>query len=382
MTASATILFHPSQFPEAVRGALLSSLRERQVNHKFLYDGYKQTQKWLELHEAFSPARTDPECGSLYEQTFAEILDRYRKSKVRVVGLGCGGGQKDAQLLRQLATAGCETRYTAVDVSAPMVLTAREAVAAAGLKAEVSMVVCDLAEAQNLSETLFPDATSARSNAPGTPSQRYGPVPKTGVRNDSGWTNEAPPLKAIEQEADADELRLFTVFGMIPNFEPLQLLPLLAAVVRRQDGLLLSANLAPGPIYSTGVQKILPLYDNSLTREWLWLFLSDLGFAAEDGAFDFGIEPDESNLGLLRVVARFHFGRETTVHLGAESFTFRQGENLRVFFSYRHTPQTLTRLLAGFNLRVVRSWITSSLEEGIFLVENAGVAVGSVAPAG
>ena len=56
---------------------------------------------------------------------------------------------------------------------------------------------------------------------------------------------------------------------MMPNSEPDLILPRLAGVVRRQDIMLLSANLAPGPDYEAGVRRVLPLYDNGLTRDWL-----------------------------------------------------------------------------------------------------------------
>src|SRR5271157_5228223 len=66
---------------------------------------------------------------------------------------------------------------------------------------------------------------------------------------------------------------LVTFFGMIPNFEPEQILPKLASLVRPKDFLLFSANLAPGINYAAGVKKILPQYDNDLTRDWLMTFL-------------------------------------------------------------------------------------------------------------
>ena len=47
-----------SQFPEAVRRDF-ASLCARQVNHKFLYDNVKQTQKWQRRCQALLPSR-DP----------------------------------------------------------------------------------------------------------------------------------------------------------------------------------------------------------------------------------------------------------------------------------------------------------------------------------
>jgi hypothetical protein len=59
MSAVANVTIHSSQFPENVRRDLLESLRTRRVNHKFHFDSVKQTQKWLALHQQFSPSRND-----------------------------------------------------------------------------------------------------------------------------------------------------------------------------------------------------------------------------------------------------------------------------------------------------------------------------------
>jgi hypothetical protein len=76
--------------------------------------------------------------------------------------------------------------------------------------------------------------------------------------------------------------RLLTFFGMLPNFEPEIILPRLTSLLGNEDKLLLSANLAPGSDYAEGVRKILPLYDNPLTREWLMMFLTDVGIENAD----------------------------------------------------------------------------------------------------
>src|SRR6476469_2898125 len=109
------ILIHPSQYPQAVQQELLRSLRERAVNHKFHYDSYKQTQKWLALHEAYSPARTDPDCGAVYDSSFAAAADACVGNAVHVICLGAGGGQKDAQLLRRLRRPDRALAYTPMD---------------------------------------------------------------------------------------------------------------------------------------------------------------------------------------------------------------------------------------------------------------------------
>src|SRR5437867_4156803 len=112
MSPVANVTIHSSQFPENVRRDLLESLRTRRVNHKFHYDSVKQTQKWLALHQAYSPSRDDADCAATYDRAFAEAVSRIETGRIHVVGLGCGGGQKDTRLLRLLRDAGKEISYT------------------------------------------------------------------------------------------------------------------------------------------------------------------------------------------------------------------------------------------------------------------------------
>src|SRR5260370_1340122 len=102
MPAVANVSLHPTQFPEQVRRALAKSLRSRQINHKFLYDGFKQTRKWLTLHQSCSPSRADADCAATYDASFAAAVGKVACSPVHLVGLGCGGGQKDSRLLKLL----------------------------------------------------------------------------------------------------------------------------------------------------------------------------------------------------------------------------------------------------------------------------------------
>ncbi|MEK7782181.1 MAG: hypothetical protein AAB370_11840, partial [Verrucomicrobiota bacterium] len=100
MSSVVNVAIHESQSPENVRRDLLESLRTRRVNHKFHYDSVKQTNKWLALHQVYSPSRNDADCATTYDQAFAEAVDRITAKQVHLIGLGCGGGQKDARLLK------------------------------------------------------------------------------------------------------------------------------------------------------------------------------------------------------------------------------------------------------------------------------------------
>ena len=319
------VAIHSSQFPEKVRRDLLDSLRTRAVNHKFHYDSVKQTQKWLALHHAHSPSRNDADCAATYDRAFEAAGAQIDGKQIHLIGLGCGGGQKDTRLLGLLKARTNEVFYTPCDVSTAMVLTARETSLSVLPAQNCFPLVCDLASVDDLS-TVF--ATHNTQHA----------------------------------------TRLTTFFGMIPNFEPESILPKLASLVGKNDWLLFSANLASGRDYQVGVAKILPQYDNPLTRDWLLAFLFDLGVESSDGELRFAIEDVNA---LKRVVARFHFTQSRTISVESERFEFRAGESIRLFFSYRYTPELVRAHLKRNNLQVLDQWITQSEEEGVFLCRRA-----------
>ncbi len=315
---SARVTIHGSQFPENVRRDLLASLRTRRVNHKFHYDSVKQTQKWLALHQAYSPTRNDADCRAIYEQGFAAAAARVKSQRVHVIGLGCGGGQKDTRLLKRLKARGKAVSYTPCDVSTAMVLTARQTALAVVAPENCFPLVCDLATADDWQ-------------------------PSLATRHPS----------------------LVTFFGMIPNFEPEVILPKLASLVRPADLLLFSANLAPGKDYADGMKKILPQYDNAPTRDWLMTFLTDLGVEAGDGDLKIGIENGRARL--KRIVARFHFRRARRMGIEDETFHFKAGDSIQIFYSYRYTPERIHKLLAAHGLVVREQWLAQSGEEGVWV---------------
>jgi uncharacterized SAM-dependent methyltransferase len=324
MRSPVNVAFHPSQFPENLRRDLVTSLRVRQLNHKFLYDGIKQTRKWLALHEACSPARNDVDCQETYDKAFGAAAERIRAPRVHVISLGCGGGQKDVALLRRLRRSGKRVSYTPCDVSVAMVLTARQSALEVVDPDSCFPLVVDLLTADDLAEVLG-------------------------------------------QQSRTDVVRLVGFFGLIPNFEPQLILSRLADLLRPNDGLLLSANLAPGSDYAAGVQRIRSLYDNDLTRDWLMTFLFDLGIEPNDGELGFAVQDCPGGTGLKRIVADFQFERPRKVPVPGDVVEFQAGERLRVFFSYRHTPDQVRALLKQHGLDALDQWICRSEEEGVFL---------------
>jgi L-histidine N-alpha-methyltransferase len=312
---TANISIHESQFPKNVRRDLLESLRSRKINHKFHYDSVKQTQKWLALHQIYSPSRHDENVRAMYAKSFEAAAAKIKSKTVHVIGLGCGGGQKDSRLLKLLKSRRKEIFYTPCDVSAVMVLMARQAAFAVLPEKNCFPFICDLATADDLQ---FPNHGS----------------------------------------------RIITFFGMIPNFEPQEILPKLASLIRPNDILLFSANLAPGKNYVDGMKKVLSQYDNAPTHDWLMAFLLDLGIERPDGELKFEI--GFGKFGLKRFVADFYFKHARQIEVEDKILNFKSGEKIRLFFSYRYTPELAEKILDKFKLKICEQWISNSEEEGVF----------------
>ena len=102
MSSVANVAVHATQFPENIRRDLLESLRTRRVNHKFHYDSVRQTQQWLALHQTYSPSRNDADCAATYDRALSGAAKKIPGRRVHLIGLGCGGGQKDTRLLASL----------------------------------------------------------------------------------------------------------------------------------------------------------------------------------------------------------------------------------------------------------------------------------------
>jgi uncharacterized SAM-dependent methyltransferase len=249
---------------------------------------------------------------------------------IDVVSLGCGGGQKELGLLRALHKLHPKrrVRYVPTDVSVSLTLVAREAALSAGMSSiDCAPLVLDLARAHDWGEAMRP------ALAPGAQ-------------------------------------RVVTFFGMLPNFSPAEALPRLAGLLAPKDVLLVSANLAPGNNYAAGVRKILPSYDNTLTAEWLFSVLADLGVAYEDGRMEFRVARCPEGSELLRVEADFVFRRACVLRYGGREWRCKRGERFGLFLSYRHTPERVRKLFARHGLVVQKQWLNTAGDEGVFLLQR------------
>ena len=217
------VYVHPSQFPNKVYQDYLDCFSVGKINHKFHYDTVKQSQKWLKIHEYYSPARTNDDCINAYAVCFqktAEFLDI--NTNIQVIGLGCGGGAKDHLLVSYLFNTEREIIYYPIDVSLSLALISGQKIRESYPQVSIQPIVCDLPCADDLIFHLHDQGEGHR--------------------------------------------KIITFFGMIPNFTPDEILPILSNFLQPGDILLMSANLAPGDDYLTGINKILPQYDNEIGR--------------------------------------------------------------------------------------------------------------------
>jgi uncharacterized SAM-dependent methyltransferase len=291
-----------------------------------LYDSPAQAQRWLAYHHKYSPSRTEPELLTLYERAFrAAILLPLPERPLHYVSLGCGGGNKDALFVRSALNLGGSLHVTPMDTSPALVLETMLRLAEAFPTLAASPLVVDLAAEPEI-----------------------GP-----------WLRQ--------QEAQAT-CRIFGCFGIIPNFDYVALLSYLRRLMREGDLLLLSANLSPGP-YGSAAQRIVPQYDNPLAHAWFGGLLDSLGFPATDLRLAVMARPLREDGHIWRIQADALFLKDVTLRLYENSFDFREGEALEIFFSNRFTPMVLPQILTSAGFTLSQSWILDSQEEGIYLCQ-------------
>jgi uncharacterized SAM-dependent methyltransferase len=293
-------IVHPSQSPARVEAQRADCLQQRSVAAKFHYETPRQAELWLKLNAQYAPPS---DMSAPYEAAAKALADTWPHSDGTLIAIGCGGGEKDLTILKALPKS---TEFIPTDVSEPLALKSAEAIPRA------KPLVFDLAAAEDL--PMF-----------------------------------------LDQHAGLN--RIYTFFGIIPNFPPHEILPQLRALLKPEDRLLFSANLAP-----SGITNILPQYDNAPTREWLSEFPRTHG--AGEGEVKIKIERDGP---LERIAAHFYFTETCTMNANDKQFNFIAGDALRLFVSYRYTLQSLAETLASHNIVIENAFLSASGEEGVFV---------------
>jgi SAM-dependent methyltransferase len=316
---------HPSIFDQSFEREVVDSLRAKRFNPKLLYVTPRQAELWRKVFLRHSPIHGNAEFARIYRDAFARIVDELPRGKTWLVGLGCGTGQKEAELCALLKSRGHEVCFSAVDVSRDLISESAQKLAEAGATSERHLA-CDLNEVEFLKDWL----ARAEWNAP----------------------------------------RLFTFFGLVPNLMPKNVQQLLTAVLRPQDVLLASANLAPignRVDIQAAMQKVLPQYDNPETLAWL-------NAAIDQWKLNEIVEEPEIRISQLKRIPTFvglanWRSREMFKKWGPPNSAF-DGGSLTLFMSLRYTPELFGHLLYDVGLRMECLSMTSCREEAIWAVRR------------
>jgi uncharacterized SAM-dependent methyltransferase len=260
---------------------------------------------------------------ALYQQAFGIALHHLTAAPLHYVSLGCGGGTKDLLFLQQAAARHTHLHFTPMDVSPALVVETMLKVQPVFPALPSFPLVVDLAVAPDLSPLL----THA----------------------------ESPDMQ-----------RLFTCFGMLPNFAYQTFLPYVRRLMRPGDMLLLSANLSPLP-YPDACPHIVPQYNNPLARLWYTGVLDSLGFAAASYALYVDAVPlhTDGHIWQMRAVAQFL--QQVQLQVYDATFSFPDQAQLEIFFSNRFVPQIMPQVLGEAGFTVVDTFLFASQEEGIYL---------------
>lgn len=313
---------HDSAQPNQFAAALRRSFERRCIDPKFHYLSVRQSQAWLALHKKYSPFVADPAGMAVYHSAFNWAVQNLPGNAVELISLACGGAGKERQLAEFLRRAGKTVRVTVSDISVPLALEGYQTLSTEPGVTEIEAMVFDILETDDLNTVLT--------------------------------TNRSREIN-----------RVVTCFGLMPNTDPLAIAARLASLPAQNDVLLVGANLVPASDYEQNTRKALAGYDNAATRHWLGLLLQDVGFEREDGEMYFDVEPCASLPELLQIVAHFRLRRDRTLELGGEPLKFLAGEQIRLFFSNRYTPDLLRRVFELQKLKILGEWISAEKNEGI-----------------
>ena len=262
---------------------------------------------WKKVHQACSPFLRRPAIRRLYQRP-ASVLRHLLGSPYSLVALGCAEGIKEALLLRKLPP--------------PVFLLAADT---------------NLSLARRATHRL-----PARKKA-------FRKIDLSSVF-DFRFSKSAFSFPPSRAPATRHPL-LITLFGVLPNLDPLPLLRRTARKMKRGDFLLFSANLAPGKSGFAGARRVLPQYDNHPTRRWLEAAVRHYRPKLPRGRLHFGVYPDPRQKSLARIEARWITPRKTVT----------------VFASRRPTTAQVEAWIRSARLRRLSRFLDPRGEEGVWL---------------
>jgi len=282
-----------------------------QLPSSALYSHPSLARLWKKVHLSYSPFYQRPAVRRLYTQPATVIRALLRQAPYNFIALGCAEGLKESLLLRKLPK---PTLLLAADTCLTMAkLAARKLPARTKIARQI-----DLTSPSSISRILPPPIPHSKTKAP-------------------------------------RPTRLITLFGVLPNLDPLPLLRCLAKNMARKDLLLFSTNLAPGKNGRRGALRVLPQYNNPQTIRWLRAVFQRTHPKVTRGSLHFGVYRDTTQSSLSRIEARWIAGNKPTHTL---------------FSSRRPTLSQVESWIQTSGLTCIHQWIDPKGEEGIWLTNR------------
>lgn len=311
---------HSSCAPEALLKQLDHGFQQRDIPPRFHYESARQARAWMDLHTTHSPAANRSDVIDIYQQAHQAAAQEIGNSKIQLVALGPGGGDKEVDLINELGKDSL-TSVTCIDSSLPLALTSTSRLS-------------DTSHQTNPSVADF---------------------------------NHQPDIRQLA-DLQPDTPTLFTFYGMLPNLPSHQSLAWLSEQMAPGDTALISANLSPNEDLKTGAKEVLHQYANPETQRWLSILLRDHGIDPEQGEWIHEIaqtEPDHS-----RIEIHFQPNKPTTAQTITGDHHLKAGEKLRLLYSHRHCPKRLSQTLTKIGLKTIHSYIEPEGHEGVFLIRK------------
>jgi hypothetical protein len=259
---------------------------------------------WKKVHLACSPFLRRPALCRLYQKPAPQLLKLLR-GPYSLIALGCADGTKEALLLKKLSK---PAYLLAADTNLSLARRAALRLPARHKKS------CKIDLLKPLPAFHLPPSTLLISHLP--------------------------------------RPRLLTLYGVLPNLDPLPLLRRIAQRMSRGDLLLFSANLAPARSGFAGARKVLSQYDNPLTRRWLESAVQAYRPKLPKGRLHFGVHPDPRQKSLARIEARWITPRKTVT----------------VFSSRRPTTAQVETWIRSARLKRLSRFLDPRGEEAVWLV--------------
>ncbi len=270
----------------------LASLEQRYLPEKFFYWFPLSVRAWLELCQGAQPYKNFSRSYELMSRHAADVARAFGGTKVEVVSLGAGQGDKDLLMLDALRAAGRTPLYQPVDSSQALLELAVMRAAEAGFETR-------------------------------------------GLKADIADSHATDALRA-----SADAPRLYLLLGnTLGAFDPPKLLAELRALLRPEDRLLLD-----GEIYNA--QDTMPGYDNPVNRRFAFAPLASVGLEeGRDGALVFESATDSRLDGLHMVTKHFRAARSLAIPVGGQSVRLEAGERIVMSSSCKYSRAAFQRML-------------------------------------